>query len=240
MTNSRIAVFADDTKIFKTINSISDASALQNDLSNFQESSSSINLELNNTKCKVLRVTRKHNKITYPYKLNDTILECTDCERDLGVLTSSTLTWSKQVNHLCNKATKMLGYVRRSTLNIKDKTVRRRLYLCLVRSQLCYGSQIWAPQSVTLIKRVERLQRRATKYILNLPFRCDTTYNQRLILLDLLPLCYWHEFLDMVTFYKLTHGIMTIDNNLIQSSPNNNRRETRSSNPNHLSITTAQ
>jgi hypothetical protein len=32
---------------------------------------------------------------------------------------------------------------------------------------------------------------------------------------------------------------MTIDNNLIQSSPNNNRRETRSSNPNHLSITTA-
>ena len=32
VTNSRIAVFADDTKIFKTINSISDASALQNDL----------------------------------------------------------------------------------------------------------------------------------------------------------------------------------------------------------------
>ena len=117
---------------------------------------------------------------------------------------------SKQVDHLCNKATKMLGYVRRSTLNIKDITVRRRLCLCLVRSQLCYGSQIWAPQSVTLIKRVERLQRRATKYILNLPFRCDTTYNQRLILLDLLPLCYWHEFLAMVTFYKLKHGIMTI------------------------------
>ena len=40
----------------------------------------------------------------------------------------------------------------------------------------------------------------------------------------------------MVTFYKLTHGIMTIDNNLIQSSLNNNRRESRSSNPNHLSI----
>ncbi|CAB4042235.1 Hypothetical predicted protein, partial [Paramuricea clavata] len=55
LTNSRIATFADDTTIFKTINSISDASALQNDLSNFQESSSSINLELNNTRCKVLK-----------------------------------------------------------------------------------------------------------------------------------------------------------------------------------------
>ena len=99
---------------------------------------SDVNLELNNTKCKVLlRVTRRHNKLTYPYKLNNTILESTDCERDLGVLTSSTLTWSQQVDYLCNKATKMLGYVRRSTLNINDTIVRRRLYLCLVRSQLC-------------------------------------------------------------------------------------------------------
>ena len=241
VTNSRIATFADDTKIFKTINSKSDALSLQNDLSNFHESSSSVNLELNNTKCKVLRVTRRDNKLTYPYKLNNTILESTDCERDLGVLTSSTLTWSQQVDYLCNKATKMLGYVRRSTLNINDTIVRRRLYLCLVRSQLCYGSQIWAPQSVALVKRMESLQRRATKYILNLPFRCDTTYNERLALLDL-PLCYWHEFLDMVTFYKLTHGIMTIDNNLLQPSPdnnNNNRRETTSFDLNHLSFTTA-
>ena len=241
VTNSRIATFADDTKIFKTINSKSDALSLQNDLSNFHESSSSVNLELNNTKCKVLRVTRRHNKLTYPYKLNNTILESTDCEWDLGILTSSTLTWSQQVDYLCNKATKMLGYVRRSTLNINDTIVRRRLYLCLVHSQLCYGSQIWAPQSVALVKRMESLQRRATKYILNLPFRCDTTYNERLALLDL-PLCYWHKFLDMVTFYKLTHGIMTIDNNLLQPSPdnNNNRRETTSFDLNHLSFTAAQ
>ena len=133
-------------------------------------------------------------------------------------------------------------YVGRSTLNIKNTIVRRRLYLCLVRSQLCYGSQIWAPQSVALVKRVKSLQKRATKYILNLPFRCDTTYNERLALLDLLPLCYWHEFLGMVTFYKLMHGIMTIDNNLLQPSlnNNNNRRETRSCDLNHLSFTAAQ
>ena len=143
VTSSRITTFADDTKIFKTIDSISDASALRNDWSNFQDNSSRINLKLNNTKCKVSRVTRQHNKITYPYKLNEAIIESTDCERDLGGFTSSTVTWSKQVDHLCNKATKILGYVRRSTLNIKDTTVRRCLYVCLVRSKLCYGSQIW-------------------------------------------------------------------------------------------------
>ena len=115
-----------------------------------------------------------------------------------------------------------------------------RLYLCLVRSKLCYGSQIWTPKSVTSIKRVERLQRRATKYILNLPFHCDTSYNQRLAFLDLLPLCYWHKFLDMVTFYKLTHDIMTIDNDLLPSTPSNNRRETRSSDLNHMTFTTTK
>ena len=64
---------------------------------------------------------------------------------------------------------------------------------------------------------------------LDLPFRCDTIYQQRLLLLDLIPLCYWHEFLDIVLFYKLIHGHVNIDTILLPSTTNNNRRETRSS-----------
>ncbi|CAB3996295.1 Hypothetical predicted protein [Paramuricea clavata] len=162
VTNSNIATFADNTKIFKTINSISDAAALQCDLSKFEKGSTNGNLELNASKCKVLRVTRKHNKIIYPYTLHNTILGSTDSERDLGILTSSSLTWSKHVEYQYAKASKTLGYIRRSTFDIKDIAVRRTLYLTLVRTQLCYGSQIWAPQIINLIQRTERLQRRAT------------------------------------------------------------------------------
>ena len=61
--NSTIATFADDTKIIRTIKSSTDASALQDDLTNFEQNSSNSNLALNPTKCKVLRVTRKRNKI---------------------------------------------------------------------------------------------------------------------------------------------------------------------------------
>ena len=240
VSNSRIATFADDTKtIFKTINFISYASALQYDLSNFEKSFSNVNLALNVSKCKVLRVTRKHNQIVYLHKLHDTLLESSDCERDLGILTSTDLSWSKHVDYQCAKASKTLGYVRRSTFDITDTAVRRSLYLTLVRTQLLYGSQIWAPQTINLIQRTERLQRRATKYIL--PFRCDTSYNQRLLLLDLLPLGYWHELLDMALFYKLTHGLMTIDPYLLPLPNNtNNKRATRSSDPDHLSFTTTR
>ena len=161
VTKSKIAIFADDTKIFITIYSSFDASLLQNDLSSSEKSYIKINLALNVANCKVLRVTRKENKIIYPYKLYNTILESTDCERDNGVLTSSNLTWTKHVELQCTKATRMLGYVRRSTLNIQSMEVRRMLYLTLVRSQLCYGCQVWAPQSVTMTKCTERVQRRA-------------------------------------------------------------------------------
>ena len=152
MRDSKIATFADDTKIFRTINSDADALALQKDLKNFEDNSKYVNLTLNASKCEVLRVTRKHNKIIYPYKLScGTILTSTVCERDLGILTSPDLTWSKHINHQCKKASKTLGYVRSSTLDIKSITVRRTLYLSMVRAQLCYGSQIWAPQTVTTI-----------------------------------------------------------------------------------------
>ena len=95
-----IATFADDTKIFRTINSNTDALALQTDLTNFEESSKNVNLKLNASKCKVLRVTRKHNKVIYLYKLScETILTSTDCERDLGVLTFPDLSWLRHIDH---------------------------------------------------------------------------------------------------------------------------------------------
>ena len=91
--------------------------------------------------------------------------------------TSTNLTWSKHVQDLCVKSTKMFGYVSRSTLDIKTISVRRilylDLYLALVRSKLCYASQVWAPQLMELIKWVERIQRLASKFILDLPFICD-------------------------------------------------------------------
>ena len=48
--------------------------------------------------------------------------------------------------------------------------VRQTLYLALVRPHLEHATQIWAPQSIELIVKLERIQRRATKFILKLPY----------------------------------------------------------------------
>jgi hypothetical protein len=70
----------------------------------------------------------------------------------------------------------MLGFLHRSTMEIPNVKIRRSLYLALVRPALGYATQVWSPQSVELVKRTERIQRRATKYILRLPSICETSY----------------------------------------------------------------
>ena len=186
---------------------------------------------------KTLRITRKRNKINHTYKLQDSALKTTDYESDLGVWTSSTLTWSKQVLHQCAQANRSVGYIRPSTIKIKTISVRRMLYLTLVRSHLAHASEVWAPQSVDLTKHTERVQRRASKYILDLPFFCDINYNHRLSTLNLLPLCYWHEYLDILFLFKSQHNIINLSNDRMPH-PQQSSQRTRSANPKCLQFET--
>ena len=116
----------------------------------------------------------------------------------------------KQVCEQCAKSNRVLGFVRRNTRSIKSASVRSVIYLTLVRSHLGYATQVWVPQSKELIRKTEQIQRRATKYILNLPFLCEESYKDRLIKLDLLPVSYWHEYLDMVFFFKSVTGLVKV------------------------------
>ena len=194
-----VAMFADDTKLFSAIKCQSDTVLLQNDLRCLEHWSSISGLTFNESKCKQQRITRKITPITSTYMLNDQQLDTTDTERDLGLCVSSNLTWQTQVRQQVSKASRLLGYIRRNTMFVTDITPRRTPYLALVRSHFGYGSQIWAPQSIDLINMLERTQRRATKYILNLPFSTDMNYRTRLHSLHLLPVSYWHEYLDLTS-----------------------------------------
>ena len=102
------------------------------------------------------------------------------------------------------KANRMLGFIRRSPLDTHDhdKRTRKLLYLSLVRNNLAYCSQVCAPQAVNLIIGIETIQRRVTYFIQSLPYRSEVSNKQRLLKIGLLPLSYWHEFLDLVCVFK--------------------------------------
>ena len=120
----------------------------------------------------------------------------------------SDLTWHAQVSHQAARANKLLGFVRRNSRFIHSTSVRRTLYLGLVRGHLGYATQVWAPQGIELISKLESIQRRATKFILCLPFLTNISYKERLMSVNLLPVCYWHELLDLIYFYKVMHNMI--------------------------------
>ena len=77
--------------------------------------------------------------------------------------------------------------------------LKKQLYLSLVRTHLTYCSQLWRPKLIKDIKSLEKVQRRATKYILN-DYVSD--YKARLCKLKLLPLMRWFELQDIMFIVK--------------------------------------
>ena len=87
-------------------------------------------------------------------------------EKDPRVIISSNLSWDSHVMHIVLKTNRMLGLLKRTCPLITDVKVRRTLYLSLVKSQLSYAIDVWSPGSVKLRTILERVQRRATRWIL--------------------------------------------------------------------------
>ena len=79
------------------------------------------------------------------------------------------------------------------------------------------------------------MQRRTTKLVLKLPFRCDVTNKTRLQLTNLLPISYWHEILDTVFFYKAVNNLVITDSEALPET-RQSTRSTRSSSSNAISI----
>ena len=125
-------------------------------------------------------------------------------------LASKDLTWYKQVNEKSSLANKLLRYSKRNKRFILKTEVRRTPYLALVRLHLGYATQICAQQSIELIVKLERIQRRTTKFTLKLPYSSNISYKSRLQTLNLIHVCYWHELLDLTFFFfSNLHTVLT-------------------------------
>ena len=126
-------------------------------------------------------------------------IQVADCHRDLGILMSCDLKWCHHLNFISSRAYKILGLIRRSFSSRLPLPSKKKLYLSLVRSQLTYASQIWRPNLLKDISALERIQRRATKYILN---DYNSNYRDRLLSLNFLPLMMQLELFDILFFIR--------------------------------------
>ena len=193
-------LFADDTKCIKTISSPLDSLKLQEDLNNLNFWSTHWNLLFGLSKIFLLSFKRKSPT---SYNIGTSQISCVDTYKDLGIMLSSDLSWDAHYNHIISKSYQVLGLLRRSFSLQNYVQAKSRLYTSLVRSQFFYCSVIWKPHLIKHIQQLERVQRRATKYILN---DYSTDYKSRLINLHMLPLMYILDVNDVMFFLKNLHN----------------------------------
>ena len=151
------------------------------------------------SKCKTIRLLLKQTEETSHYSVQDNTIEQVNSYRDLGITVTQDLSWSQQHSKICGKAYMSLNLIRRIIPTNYSTNLKKQLYLSLVRSHLTYCSQLWRPKLIKDIKSLEKVQRRATKYILN-DYVSD--YKARLCKLKLLPLMRWFELQDIMFIVK--------------------------------------
>ena len=207
---TKVALYADDTKSFRGILSEGDSCDLQQALSNLSTWSSNNNIYFNESICKTMTVTRKKQPIHFIYHLDLFPINKVQEEKDLGVLMTSSLSWDSHIQRISAKANRMLGLLKRTCPLLTKVHVRRTLYLALVKSQVCYASEVWSPHQCNLKIKLEQIQRRGTRWILKVKVG-DVPYRDRLSILNMLPLCYDREIRDLMFFYKALNGFYDLN-----------------------------
>jgi hypothetical protein len=199
--NSNVALYADDTKLYKYIQNENDAIKLQEDLNSVCVWIKKWLLSLNIDKCKVISYGRKA-PISYNYRIDDCNLEKINEIKDLGVIFDSKLKFSAHINEKVNKAFSVLGIINRN-FKYMEKNTFILLYKSMVRPHLEYANLVWSPYRKEEINKLERVQRRATKLVCSLK---KLSYEERLKKLNLPTLSFRRLRGDMIEVYKIITG----------------------------------
>ena len=150
--SSSVRLFADDTVVYRQINSAADHAILQQDLNKLARCEAEYSLEFHPQKCKVLRVTRSRSPSMFNYTLHGTNLKSTESTTYLGITLTNDLTWGKHVDNIWTKANQQLAYVRRN-IRTRSSATKKKLFNTLVRPHIEYAATVWNPhisKTVTL------------------------------------------------------------------------------------------
>ena len=133
-------------------------------------------------------------------------LAVVDHMRDLGITVSNDLKWATHINQIYRNASSYSYNILKFTKTTNIWTLLK-FYTVYVRPKLEYGTQVWSPNLIKDIHKIEKVQKYYTRQIFQ---RCNlnyTSYANRLYQLDIKSLEYRRTFFDAIFVYKILHGL---------------------------------
>ena len=159
---TKISLFADDSLLYRTISDSSDSATLQKDLDILQEWELNNKMEFHPNKCSVLRFTNKQHPVCHIY--NIIYYKIDKSAKYLGVTLDDSLSWDPHINSIYQKASFTLSFLERN-LQKCPPHIKAQCYNSLVRPILEYGCCAWDPHLVTQIDKLEKINKRAARFV---------------------------------------------------------------------------
>ena len=197
--HSILFMYADDTKCKKSIRVQQDCEYLQEDLHSLSSWSQEWKLLFKEPKCALIRMCSRLPKFEYSYTINDHSIEVKKFYKDLGVVMASDISWNAHHDLISKRAYRSLCLLRRTFGNNGSIMAKKNLlYIPGSLTTFILFSDLATKFNKDILK-LEKIQRRATKYILN---DFTSNYKQRLQTLHMLPLMYILEINDIMFCVK--------------------------------------
>ena len=162
--SSPLIMYADDSTLFRHINSYDDEVQLQTDLDNIQLWCINNGMKMNANKCKFMDITLSKLRRFGRYTIDMNPVPHTDYIKLLGVFVAYDLSWNYHVEAIRAKCAKLLGFVNRNLYGCKP-SVLCQSYQSLIRPIMFHGTPGWHPTTAENVLKLQRLQNRASRFI---------------------------------------------------------------------------
>ena len=139
-------------------------------------------------------------------KIHRFTLSATSKHMYLGVMLDDHLSWSIHVTNVANKATRMLYFLKRH-LSKCSSNVKTSAYLLMVCPLMEYACVVWDPHYQSQVSVLEKIQRRAARWVLS-DYSYHSSVSSMLEQLNWLPLAKRRKQQRLNLFYQIMNGEM--------------------------------
>ena len=219
--NSNTRLFADDTAVDRKIKSKEDQAKLQEDLDSLAAWEAQWDMAFHPDKCQVLQISSK-SKIEADYTLHGQKLEVVHSTKYLGVNIQDNGKFDVHINSITNAGNKMLGFTRRN-LRVNSKSVKEKAYKMLVRPRIEYAAAVWDPHQKDQIASLEKIQRRAARFVSN-DHRRTSSVTEMIKILKWPSLEQRRKAARLTTLYKISKGDVKVACKDLKHAPSRARR----------------